>query len=187
MRVDAVLATPHLTWLDSSAEKVRALGLAPTSTLPDACPFGLEDDGRLVVLYTATESSPDRFRVALRACASALLTAPRWTLRIAVQQTSPGVCATHHDVVHEELEQLFAGPPAVRLTEAWKRGDMRVESLALAHSYGHLSPLVDRDRRGRGGTPEGVERGEARGEDSRRRPRPLAWAPWPSRDRRMVL
>jgi hypothetical protein len=190
MRLDAVLAAPHLTWLDSSAEKVAALALSPASTLPDACPMGLDEDGRVVVLYVAHDPWPDRFRTALRACAPALLTAPRWTLRIAVQRDWPGVYGRYLDVVHEELERLFEGGPggaAARLAEGWERGDMRVDSFVLSHAYGHLSPLVDRDRRGVRRPPEGVERGEARGEDSRRRPRPLAWAPWPSRDRRMVL
>jgi hypothetical protein len=64
---------------------------------------------------------------------------------------------------------------------------MRVESLVLAHAYGHLSPLVDGERRANHRPAERVEKVEDGVEDSRRRPRPLAWAPWPSRDRRMVL
>ncbi|WP_291980989.1 hypothetical protein [Luteitalea sp.] len=187
MRLDAVLAAPHLTWLDSAAEKAEALGLSPTAALPDACPIGLDEDGRIVVLYVAHDPWPDRFRTALRACVPALLTAPRWTLRIAVKRDWPDVYGTYLDAIHEELEQLFTGADATRLAGGWERGDMRVDSFVLSQAYGHLSPLVDRDRQGVRRPPEGVERGEARGEDSRRRPRPLAWAPWPSRDRRMVL
>lgn len=187
MRLDAVLAAPHLTWLDSAAEKAEALGLSPMSALPDACPIGLDEDGRIVVLYIAHDPWPDRFRTALRACAPPLLTAPRWTLRIAVQRDWPGVYGRYLDVAHEELERLVEGGDAVRLAEGWERGDMRVESHVLAHAYGHLSPLVDRERRAAGSAVEGVERGEDGGEGGRRRPRPLAWAPWPSRDRRIVL
>lgn len=185
MRLDAVLAAPHLTWLDSSVEKASALGLPPTS-LPDACPIGLDED-RIVVLYAASDAWPNRFRRALRACAPLLLTAPRWTLRIAVKRDWPGVYGTYLDAVHEELEQLFAGPDAPRLAEGWERGDMRVESLVPAHAYGHLSPLVDCDRRADHGPAGGGEKGEDGGASARRRPRPLAWAPWPSLDRRMVL
>jgi hypothetical protein len=187
MRLDAVLAAPHLTWLDSSAEKADALGLPPTSTLPDACPMGFDEDGRIVVLYVAHDPWPDRFRTALRACVPALLTAPRWTLRIAVQRDWPGVYGRYLDAVHEELERLFEGSDAARLAEGWERGDMLVESLVLAHAYGHLSPLVDGERRVADRPSEGVEKDEDGVEDGRRRPRPLAWAPWPSRDRRMVL
>lgn len=187
MRLDAVLAAPQLTWLDSSAEKTEALGLPPTSTLPDACPIGLDEDGRIIVLYVADDPWPDRFRTALRANASALLTASRWTLRIAVERDTPGVYSTYQDVVHEELERLFEGADAARLAEGWESGDMRVEPLFLAHAYGHLSPLVDGRPRGSSERGEGVEKGEDGGATGRRRPRPLAWAPWPSRDRRMVL
>lgn len=158
MRLDAVLAAPNLTWLDSPAEKASALGLPPPSTLPDACPIGLDDDGRIVVLYAANDPRPDRFRRALRGCAPALLTAPRWTLRIAVQRDWPGAYGRYLDVVHEELERLFEGGGAAPLAEGWERGEMRVESLVLAHAYGHLSPLVDRERRVADIPAEGLRR-----------------------------
>lgn len=154
MRLDAVLAAPHLTWLDSAAEKTSALNL-PSSSLPDDCPIGLEDDGRIVVLHAAGDAWPDRFRRALRGCGPVLLTAPRWTLRIAVQRDSPAAFGRYLDVVHDELEQLFAGSDAPRLADGWERGDIRVESLVLAHAYGHLSPLVDRARRAAGRPVEG--------------------------------
>src|SRR5690606_38125156 len=129
-------------WLDSSSEKASAIGLPPSSTLPDACPIGLDQDGRVVVLHAANDACPDRFRRALRACAPMLLMAPRWTLRIAIPRDWPGVYGRYLDVVHEQLEQVFAGADASRLADGWERGDMRVESLVLAHAYGHLSPLV---------------------------------------------
>jgi hypothetical protein len=53
---------------------------------------------------------------------------------------------------------------------------MRVESLVLAHAYGPLSPLVDGERRANHRPAERVEKVEDGVEDSRRRPRPLAWA-----------
>jgi len=179
MRLDAVLASPDLTWLDSSAEKAAALGLPPTSTLPDASPIGLDEDGRIVVLYLGTDTWPDRFRKSLRACAPALLGASPWTLRIAVERDSHLVYGTYVEAVHEELERLFEGAAATRLADGWERGDMRVEPLVLAHAYGHLSPLVDGSRRRSAAGAEGVERGEDGGEGGRRRPRPLAWAPGP--------
>jgi hypothetical protein len=186
-RLDALLSAPELAWSTASEEKAAVLTLPTTETPSGACPICLDTDGRLVVLYVVTEWRTDAFRVALRTCAPALRAAPRWTLRIAVPRDMERVYARYLEVVHEELEGLFEGPAAPRLAEGWECGATRVESLILPHIYRHLSPLVDGSRTKTSMGGEGVEKGEARGDDSRRRSQPLAWTPWPSRDRRMVL
>lgn len=163
-RLDAMLLAPDLAWFTGSAEKAAALNLPPTQTPPDACPIGVDADGRLVVLYLVTEWRPDAFRAALRTCAAAVLAAPRWTLRIAVPRDIERLYARYVEVAHEELERLFEGLAAARLVEGWERGAMRVEPLVLAHAPPVISlPWLTGREGGRRWTQRGLRRGKTGG------------------------
>src|SRR5687767_10813382 len=84
MLLDAVLAMPDLEWLTTAAEKAAYLVRLSTDVSADSAreqpagapgtaprsastfPIGLEPNGRVVVLYLATEPWTDRFRTFLQ-------------------------------------------------------------------------------------------------------------------------
>jgi hypothetical protein len=72
--------------------------------LPDGFPIGVQADGRIVVLYLATEPWPDAFRTFLHAHAPLLQSAPQWTLRIVLPRRFGNAHDAYQRAVHEELE-----------------------------------------------------------------------------------
>ena len=123
MLLDAVLQTPDLEWLTTAAEKAACLGRlntavgadsprehpggAPPGTAPrpsSTFPIGLEPEGRVVLLYLATEPWTDGFRTFLQEHAALLRVAPTWTLRLVFPRPLDGLYDAYQAVIREELE-----------------------------------------------------------------------------------
>jgi hypothetical protein len=122
MLLDAALTMPDVDWLTSAAEKAALLaelnvtaagktadkGTARRSSPAPidlaTHPVGMAPDGRVVLLYLATEPTPDRFRSILQSHAPLLRPAPTWTLRIVFPRPLDRSYDAYQTVVHEELE-----------------------------------------------------------------------------------
>ena len=124
MRLDAVLASPHLNWLATESEKVTFLtGLtasAPANSSPDApvdaassgsltefpgtFPIGLDPSGGAVLLYLATVSWTEEFRTFLQGHATLLRMAPTWTLRLVFPRPLDRAYDAYQSVIREEFE-----------------------------------------------------------------------------------
>lgn len=121
--LDAVLTTPHLEWLTTVSEKgsylARLKELPGVETAPETpadatsrtasqlsatFPIGLEQDGRAVLLYLATEPWTDGFRSFLQAHAALPRVAPTWTLRLVFPRPLDRVYDAYQAVIREELE-----------------------------------------------------------------------------------
>lgn len=123
MLLDAVLAVPDVEWLTTAAEKAACLERlrantnvdapqspsadgAPATTpwLPSAFPIGIAPDGRVVLLYLASEPATEGFRSFLQTHAALLRVAPSWTLRLVFPRPLDHAYDAYQAVVHEELE-----------------------------------------------------------------------------------
>jgi hypothetical protein len=123
MLLDAVLQTPNLEWLTTAAEKTAYLARLstavgaeapreqPAGTSPGTAPrpsstfpIGLEAEGRVVLLYLATEPWTDGFRTFLQEHAALLRVAPTWTLRLVFPRPLDGLYDAYQAVIREELE-----------------------------------------------------------------------------------
>ncbi|MCC7415726.1 MAG: hypothetical protein IT176_01195 [Acidobacteria bacterium] len=80
-------------------------------------------------------------------------------------------------------DEAFDNPSSVAITEALESGAGRVESFVLPHSYRHLSPLVGQSR----SNADEVEKGDQRGDTTRRHSQPRASTPWRSHERPVVM
>lgn len=126
MLLDAVLTTPDLDWLTTAAEKRAYLERLTGSTapepasdppadpppaavrdLPGTLPIGLDCDGRVVLLYLATDPWSDRFRTFLQGHARLLRVAPTWTIRLAFPHPLEHFYSACLAVIHDELESAF--------------------------------------------------------------------------------
>jgi hypothetical protein len=122
MLLDGVLAMPDLEWLTTAAEKTAYLarlttagadasreqpaGL-PLGTAPrpsSTFPIGLQPDGRVVLLYLATEPWTDGFRTFLQEHAAFFRVAATWTLRLVFPRPLDGLYSAYQAVIREELE-----------------------------------------------------------------------------------
>lgn len=122
MLLDAVLTTPDLAWLTTAAEKRAYLTRLTRSTpepasdppsnqppatvrdLPGTLPIGIDGNGRIVLLYLATDPWTDRFRTFLQRHARLLSVAPTWTIRLAFPHPLEHFYSTCQSVIHEEFE-----------------------------------------------------------------------------------
>ena len=82
---------------------------------------------------------------------------------------------------------VFDGPSSPVIAEALDTGAGRVESLVLAHSYRHLSPLVDQPRVRTNDVEKRVEKGATRGDIMPPRPQPPLSTPWLPRERSVLM
>jgi hypothetical protein len=123
MLLDAVLTTPDLDWLTTAAEKRAYLARLTRSTvpkpasdpsadpppaavrdLPGTLPIGLDGNGRVVLLYLATDPWTDRFRTFLQGHARLLRVAPTWTIRLAFPHPLEHFYSACQAVILDELE-----------------------------------------------------------------------------------
>jgi hypothetical protein len=79
--VDALLATPTTEYLTTADERTRRLQIEQ-HLFKDKHPVGVDPDGRVVLLYVATEACSHRFLAFLQRQQSLLRSLPTWTLRI---------------------------------------------------------------------------------------------------------
>jgi len=122
MLLDAVLTTPDLDWLTTAAEKRACLERLTGTTasesasdppadppaavrdLPGTLPIGIDGNGRVVLIYLATDPWTDRFRTFLQGHARLLSVAPTWTLRLAFPHPLEYFYSACQAVIHDELE-----------------------------------------------------------------------------------
>lgn len=123
MLLDAVLTTPDLDWLTTAADKraylARLTASAPPEPaadppadppsrevrdLPGTLLIGIDGNGRIVLLYLATDPWTERFRTFLLGHAQLLRVAPAWTIRLAFPHPLEHFYSACQAVIHEELE-----------------------------------------------------------------------------------
>ena len=124
MVLDAVLASPELTWLATQAEKVahftaltppvpietlphatrKGAASPPAGAFPDKFPIGVDPDGRTVVVYLVMTSGLDQFRAFLGRHAELCRAVPAWTLRLVFPRSLEHAYQAYHAVIREEWE-----------------------------------------------------------------------------------
>lgn len=123
MLLDAVLTTPDVDWLTTTAEKREYLARLTRWTAPEPAsdspagpppaavrdlsgtlPIGIDGNGRIVLLYLATDPWTDRFRTFLQGHARLLRVAPTWTIRLAFPHPLENFYSACQAVIHDELE-----------------------------------------------------------------------------------
>src|SRR5262249_12667388 len=87
--VDAILATPSIDYLATADERMQRLSVA-AHLFKDKYPIGVYPDGRVMLLYVATEACSHRF-LAFMQRQSLLRSLPAWTLRIVVPSWPVGL------------------------------------------------------------------------------------------------
>src|SRR6266850_1225302 len=105
--LDAVLATPAIEYLTTVAERTQRLSIE-AHFFKDKHPLGLDPDGRLVLLYVATEACSHRFVACLQRQQALLRSVPAWTLRIVVPSWPVGLDKAYLKVAHTELSQVLS-------------------------------------------------------------------------------
>lgn len=123
MVLDAVLASPDLTWLATEQEKVShftrktrlqarelphlAFGTPPKTTVryfPDKLPIGLDTGGWTpTFLYLVTRRLPIDFRAFLHRHAELLRASPTWTIRLLVPRHLAGAIPRYQAALRDEL------------------------------------------------------------------------------------
>jgi len=123
MVLDAVLASPDLTWLATEREKVShftrktplqaqelphlTFGTPPKTTMryfPDKLPIGLDAGGWThIFLYLVTRRLPIDFRTFLHRHADLLAALPAWTIRLLVPRHLTGAIPRYQAALRDEL------------------------------------------------------------------------------------
>jgi len=120
MLLDAVLADPALVWLATDQDKAVGLTKLPSidpdrphlrigtpSDTPrivaEKFPIGIDPDGRMVLLYLATDSEDGPCRAFVQRHIELLRSVPAWTVRIAVPPWPQGLAELYAKTVTEEL------------------------------------------------------------------------------------
>jgi hypothetical protein len=112
--LDAVLATPTvecLTTVDKTARRLSIEG----HLFKDKHPVGVDPNGRVVLLYVATEACSHRFLAFLQRQQSLLRRVPAWTLRIVVPSWPVGLDNAYLKMANTELSQVLSRKHVVRL------------------------------------------------------------------------
>jgi hypothetical protein len=123
MLLDAALAVGDVKWLTIAAEKAAYLeGLKakanddmpqpstgdearPRPSPPSSVlPIGVVADGRMLLLYLASEPTAETFRTFLQTHVALLEVAPTWTIRIVFPRPLDHAYDAYQTVIHEELE-----------------------------------------------------------------------------------
>ena len=143
--LDAVLTTPTIEYLATADERARRLSVV-AHLFRDKHPVGIDPDGRVVVLYVATEARSPRFVAFVQRQQALLRSVPAWTLRIVVPSWPIGRDKTYLNVAERQLSQVLS-PKQVDLLRTYfeqRRG-------ASTQSVRPRSAEFDRARRAFGG------------------------------------
>ncbi len=112
--LDAVLETPTFEYLVTAEDKTQRFSI-DVRLFKDKQAVGVDPDGRVVLLYVATESCSQRFLAFLQRQQSLLRSLPAWTLRIVVPSWPVGLDKAYLKVAHTELSQVLSPKHVERL------------------------------------------------------------------------
>jgi hypothetical protein len=104
--VDAVQATPTIEYLTTAEEKAQRLSLERYLS-KDKQPVGVDPDGRVVLLYVATEACSHRFVAWLQRQQRLLRSVPAWTLRIVVPSWPVGLDKVYLRMANTRLSEVL--------------------------------------------------------------------------------
>ena len=112
--LDAVLATSTTEYLTTADEKAQRLPVV-AHLFKDKHPVGVDPDGRVVLLYIATEACSHRFLAFLQRQQSLLRSLPAWTLRIVVPSWPVGLDSAYLKMANPEFSQVLSRKHVERL------------------------------------------------------------------------
>src|SRR5262245_57845598 len=112
--LDAVLAKPTIEYLATGDERTRRLSI-DAHLFKDKHPVGVDPDGRVVLLYIATEACSHRFLAFLQRQQSLLRSLPTWTLRIVVPSWPLGLDNAYLKMANPDLSQVLSRKHVERL------------------------------------------------------------------------
>lgn len=112
--LDAVLATSTTEYLATADEKAQRLPVV-AHLFKDKHPVGVDPDGRVVLLYIATEACSHRFLAFLQRQQSLLRSLPTWTLRIVVPCWPLGLDKAYLKMANPDLSQVLSRKHVERL------------------------------------------------------------------------
>jgi hypothetical protein len=105
--LDAVLATPTIEYLTTADERTQLLS-SEAQLFKGKHPIGLGSDGRVVLLYVATETCSHRFIAFLQRQQTLLRSVPAWTLRIVVPSWPVGLDKAYLTMANTEFAQVLS-------------------------------------------------------------------------------
>ncbi len=112
--LDAVLAMPTIEYLATADERTQRLS-TEAHLFKDKHPVGVDPNGRVVLLYVATEACSHRFLAFLQRQQSLLRSVPAWTLRIVVPSWPVGLENAYLKMANTELSQVLSRKHVERL------------------------------------------------------------------------
>ncbi len=112
--LDAVLATPTVEYLATVDKTARRLSIEG-HLFKDKHPVGVDPNGRVVLLYVATEACSHRFLAFLQRQQSLLRRVPAWTLRIVVPSWPVGLDHAYLKMANTELSHVLSRKHVERL------------------------------------------------------------------------
>ena len=131
--LDAVLVTSTTEYLATADQKAQRLPVV-AHLFKDKHPVGVDPDGRVVLLYVATEACSHRFLAFVQRQQSLLRSLPAWTLRIVVPSWPVGLDNAYLKMANPELSQVLSRKHVERLRayfeqrRAAQTGDARPRS-----------------------------------------------------------
>jgi hypothetical protein len=112
--LDAVLETPTTEYLVTAEDKTQRLSI-DVRLFKDKQAVGVDPDGRVVLLYVATEACSHRFLAFLQRQQSLLRSLPAWTLRIVVPSWPVGLDNAYLKMANTQLSQVLSRKHVERL------------------------------------------------------------------------
>lgn len=101
--LDAVIASPNVTWLANAEERrVHLAGAAALDVVSEA-PIGIDPDGRVVLLFFVTKGRPDHFRPFLQRHSRLLSMLRAWTVRVVLPADLNWRADQYQEVFRQEL------------------------------------------------------------------------------------
>lgn len=103
--LDAVLASPNVTWLTTAEDRQRHLaGVASQGALNEG-PVGVDSDGCIVFLFLVSKGRLDEFRAFLQQRGALISTLPAWTVRVVLSTQLSWLSKQYEEVFRQELAQ----------------------------------------------------------------------------------
>lgn len=108
--LDAVISTPNVTWLGSPEDRQATFAGGLPEVLSKV-PVGVDQQGRVVLLFLVMKDRLDEFRVLLQRAAGLLSMLPAWTVRVVLGPQISWLSKQYDETFREELANPL--PPHV--------------------------------------------------------------------------